>query len=488
MSHVETRPRTFARTGAAPPKRTRRGLVLVLACAAQAMVGLDTAIVNVALPSIQRDLGMGHSALQWVVVAYGLLLGGFLLVGGRMADQLGRRRVFLAGLAVFTGASFLAGTAHATGLLIAARAIQGFGAALVTPAAVSLLAVTFTEGRERARAFGLFGAVGGAAGSVGVVAGGLLTAGPGWRWSFFINVPAGVLFIVLAAACLAPDGAADRTSRLDAAGAVTVTASLLLFVYALHHAADHGWISASTLVLFAAAAVLLAAFTRIEARAAAPLVPASILRNRTLVAANLTTFFAYCALLSFIFIGSLLMQQGLGYSPTKTGLAWLATTVTVFPSAMAGARLATRMPVRSLLITGLSLVTVGTLWLTRVPPHASYLTDLLPAFVLAGLGFGLCGPALQIGALSGVPRSVSGLASGLMATMREIGGAAGVAAVSTVLVTGSGAAGFHAAFLFVGVLTVIGLVAAATGFASRPVSITVPCPSSVGRQGCETSS
>jgi predicted MFS family arabinose efflux permease len=323
---------------------------------------------------------------------------------------------------------------------------------------------------------------------VGVVAGGLLTAGPGWRWSFFINVPAGVLFIVLAAVCLAPDRSADRTTRLDTAGAATVTGSLLLFVYALHHAADHGWLSASTLMLFAAAAVLLAAFARIEARAAAPLVPASFLRNRTLVAANLTAFFAFCALLSFIFIGSLLMQQALGYSPTKTGLAWLATTVTVFPSAMAGARLATRMPVRSLLITGLSLVTVGTLWLTRVPAHASYLTDLLPAFLLAGVGFGLCGPAVQIGALSGVSRSASGLASGLVATMREVGGAAGVAAVSTVLVTGSGVDGFHAAFVFIAVLTVIGLVTAAAGFASRPMSIPVPRRSSVGRHGYETTS
>jgi MFS family permease len=328
MSLTVTKPRASAAT--APAKRINRGLVLALACAAQAMVGLDTAIVNVALPSIQRDLGVGHSTLQWVVVAYGLLLGGFLLLGGRMTDQLGRRRVFLAGLTIFTAASFLAGVAHHAGPLIAARAVQGFGAALIAPAALSLLAVTFDEGRERARAVGLFGAVGGAAGSVGIVAGGLLAAGPGWRWSFFINVPAGVVFIVVAAVFLGPDRAGDRTTRLDAAGATTVTAGLLLFVYALHHAADHGWISGSTLVLFAAAGALLAAFARIEARSAAPLVPASTLRNRTLVAANLTAFLTYCALLSFIFIGSLLMQQALGYSPTKTGLAWLATTATVF--------------------------------------------------------------------------------------------------------------------------------------------------------------
>ncbi|MFL6074960.1 MAG: MFS transporter [Mycobacteriales bacterium] len=484
MSYTATRTRTRTRT----TSNTRATLVLTLACAAQAMVGLDTAIVNVALPSIQRDLDIGHGALQWVVVAYSLLLGGFLLAGGRMADQLGRRRVFVAGLAVFTGASFLAGAAPGAGLLIAARAVQGFGAALIVPAALSLLAVTFPEGRERARALGIFGAVGGAAGSVGVVASGLLTAGPGWRWSFFINVPAGALFITLAAVCLARDRTGDRATRLDIAGAVTVTGGLLLFVYALHHAADHGWISGSTLAWFAAAAVLLVAFVRVEARAAAPLVPASILRNRTLVAANLTAFLSYCAMLAFIFIGSLLMQQELGYSPTKTGLAWLATTITVFPASMAGAWLAARVRVRWPLVVGLSLFGLAALWLARIPTHASYGTDLLPAFLLAGLGFGLGGPALQIGALSGVSRSVSGLASGLVGTMREIGGAAGVAAVSTVLVTGSGLGGFHAAFAFIVVLAVTGVVTAAAGFASRPLSISVPRPSSVGRHGYETTS
>lgn len=462
MTHIETRPNM------APDERIRpfkQGLVLALACSAVAMVGLDTAIVNVALPSIQRDLGIGHSTLQWVVVAYGLLLGGFLLLGGRMTDQLGRRRIFVTGLAVFTGASFLAGAAHQAGLLIAARAVQGFGAALIAPAALSLLAVTFAEGRERDRAVGIFGAVAGAAGSVGVVVGGLLTAGPGWRWSFFINVPAGVLFIVLATVFLVPDRAGDRTTRLDIAGATTVTAGLVLFVYALHHAANRGWITGSSLALFASAAVLLAAFVRIEARSTVPLVPPSTLKNRPLVAANVTAFLAYCALFSFIFIGSLLMQQALGYSPTKAGLAWLATTVTSVAASMVGGRLVAVVGVQWLLITGLSLLTAGTLWLTRIPATGGYLTDLLPAFLLAGIGFGLCGPALQIGALTGVSRSAAGLAAGLVETMREIGGAAGVAAVSTVLVAGSGLDGFHAAFALIGLLSVVGVITAAIGFA-----------------------
>ncbi|GAB3433689.1 MFS transporter [Flindersiella endophytica] len=438
--------------------------MLALACAAQAIVGLDAAIVNVALPSIQRDLGGSPGTLQWVVVAYGLLLGGFLLLGGRMTDQLGRRRVFLAGLVVFTGSSFLAGAAHHAGLLIAARAVQGLGAALIAPAALSLLAVTFAAGPARNRALGIFGAVGGAAGSVGVVASGLLAAGPGWRWAFFINVPAGALFVVLALVFLAPDRAADRTKRLDIGGATTVTGSLLLFVYTLHHASGHGWFSASTLVFFAAAVALLVAFVRIEARSTAPLVPLQTLRNRTLVAANVTGFLTFGGFLAFIFAGSLLMQQVLGFSPAKTGVAWLATTTTVFVAAMAGSRLASLIGVRWLLVAGLSLVAAAAWWLARVPADAGYLADLLPAFLLSGLGLGLCGPAIQIGALAGVTQSAAGLASGLVETLREIGGAAGVAIVATVLVTGSGLGGFHAAFALIGGLTLLGVIVAAVGF------------------------
>lgn len=305
-------------------------------------------------------------------------------------------------------ASFLAGAAQGGTALIAARAIQGFGAALTAPAALSLIAVTFPEGRERNRALGIFGAVGGVAGSVGVVAGGLLT-----------------------------------------------------FVYALHHAAGHGWISATTLALFAVAAVLLVAFVRIEARCAAPLLPLPTLRNRRLVGAYVTAFVVSCAFLSFIFIGSLLMQQGLGYSPVMTGLAWLATTAVLFVAAMAGGRLAARVGGRRLLIVGLSLFTAGALWMIRVPADGDYVTDL------AGIGFGLVEPALQIGALTGVSESDAGLASGLVETMREIGGAAGVAAVSTVLVAGATLDVFHTAFAIIAGLAVLGVVVATVGFARR---------------------
>src|ERR671918_1511473 len=449
----------------------RPGVILALTCAAQFMVVLDIAIVNVALPSIQRDLGVSQSTLQWVVIAYGLLLGGFLLFGGRMADWLGRRRIFLAGLGVFSSASLLAGVAESAGLLIGARALQGFGAALLPPAALSILAVTFPEGAERNRALGIFGAVGGTSASVGVIASGLLTDGPGWRWVFFINVPVGVLLIGLAAVFLAVDRPERRTGRLDVTGATAVTGGLLLLVYALNRGADYGWTSGTTLVLFAAAALLLAAFVRIEARSPAPLVPAVALRNRTLVAANLSAFFTFSAFFSFIFLGSLLMQQVLGYSPTKTCLSWLATSATAFvASAVAGAWLVAAVGVRRLLVTGLSLLAVGVLWLTRVPADANYISDLLPAFLLAGIGVGLCAPSAQIGALSGVSDSASGLASGLVETMREIGGAAGVAAVSTVLVSRTGLNGFHAAFAVISITAALGALTAATGFqhAARP--------------------
>ncbi|WP_217428068.1 MFS transporter [Microlunatus speluncae] len=465
MTCVETQPKAVTRTEAAPARRVRSGLVLALACTAQAMIGLDMAIVNVALPSIQTDLGVGHGAVQWVIVAYGLLLGGFLLFGGRLSDQLGRRRIFVTGLAIFTAASLLAGVAPNAGVLIAARAVQGFGAALIAPAALSLIAVTFAEGRERNRAFGFFGAVGGVSGSVGVVASGLLTGGPGWRWAFLINIPAGALMITLALVFLAVDHAGRRTARLDVAGATTVTGGLLLLVYALHHGASHGWVSVSTWGLFAAAVGLLIIFVRIEARSQAPLVPPATWRNRTLVVANVTAFLATCAFLAFIFIGSLLMQQALGYSPLLTGVAWLATTATILPVALVGARLAAVVGVRPLLLVGLSLFGAGALWLARIPADGSYLTDLLPAFLAAGFGFGLCGPALQISALSGVSQADAGLASGLLETMREVGGAAGVAAVATVLVAGAGLAGFHLAFGFIGLLALLAALTAAIGFA-----------------------
>ena len=413
----------------------RKGLILALACMAQFMVVLDIAIVNVALPAIQLDLGLRQSTLQWIVVAYGLFLGGFLLLGGRLGDLLGRRRIFLAGLTLFSAASLLAGLAQSAELLIGARALQGFGAALVAPSALSILAVTFAEGRERNWALGIFGAVGGTSASVGVIASGLLTDGPGWRWIFFINVPIGILLIALAARFLRADNPAAGTRHYDAAGASTVTGGLLLLIYGLNRGVDQGWQSATTLALFAAAIVLLAAFVWVESRSHSPLVPGTILRNRTMVAANLAAFLLFGAFFAFIFLGSLLMQQLLSYSPTRAGAGWLATSLLAFiAAAITGARLVSVLGVKRLLIVGMSLLTIGVAWLLRLSPGADYPTDILPAFLLAGIAIGLTAPAIQVGALTGVTGPQVGLASGLVETMREIGGAVGIAAVSTVLV------------------------------------------------------
>jgi EmrB/QacA subfamily drug resistance transporter len=452
-----------------------KGAVLALTCAAQFMVVLDIAIVNVALPSIQSDLDVGQSTLQWVVIAYGLLLGGFLMFGGRLADLIGRRRILVAGLAIFSSASLLAGLAGSAELLIAARGLQGFCAALIAPAALSILAVNFSEGQERNRALGIFGAVGGTSASVGVIASGLLTDGPGWRWVFFINIPIGVLLIGSAFVVLGRDHAQRRTGKFDAAGATTVTGGLLLLVYALNRGADHGWTSTSTLTLFATAGLLLAAFVLVERRSEAPLVPGTALRHRSLVAANLSAFFTFGAFFSFIFLASLLMQQVLGYSPTKTGVSWLATSVTAFvASGLTGARLVAKVGVRALLVTGLTVLALAMLWLARVPADADYMSDLLPALLAAGVAIGLCAPSVQISALSGVAESSAGIASGLVETMREVGGAAGVAAVSTALVSRAGLAGFHAGFVMIAVVSGVGALTAAVTFQRRAASVHAP--------------
>jgi EmrB/QacA subfamily drug resistance transporter len=466
-----------------------KGIVLLLACAAQFMVVLDIAIVNVALPTIQRDLGIGQGSLQWIVIAYSLMLGGFLLLGGRLADHLGRRRMLVTGLVLFSIASLLAGLAGSAGLLIGARALQGLGAALLPPTALSILAVTFAEGRERNGALGIYGAVTGISASVGVIASGLLTSGPGWRWVFFINVPVGVILIALAAVFLPADASGSRRGeRFDAAGAVTVTGGLLLFVYALNRGADHGWGSWPTIGLFAGSAVLLAAFAAIEARSRSPLVPGSAVRNRTLVAANLSAFFLFGALLSFIFLGSLLMQQVLGYSPTRTGVAWLATTAMSFvAAAVTGAKLVAVAGVRRLLVAGLSLLAVSALLLTRIPDGGQYATSLLPALLLAGLGGGLSAPAAQIGALSGVDPALTGVASGLLETMREIAGAIAIAVVSTVLISRAGSIGgvagaadavnaFHAAYWVIFTVAALGAITAAIAFQRRASQAPEPEP------------
>jgi EmrB/QacA subfamily drug resistance transporter len=451
-----------------------KGLILFLVCLAQFMVVLDLAIVNVALPSIQADLDMRQSALQWIVIAYGLMLGGFLLLGGRLGDLLGRRRVLLTGLVLFTAASLLAGFAESATVLILARGLQGFGAALMAPSALSILAVTFTEGSERNRSLGIFGAVGGTSASIGVITSGLLTDGPGWRWIFFINIPIGIALIALAWRFLPKDAAHDGARHYDALGAATITSSLILFIYGLNRGVDHGWSSTSTIALFVVAIVLFIAFVRVESRASAPLVPFAALKNRIMVSADLASFLVFGGLFSYFFLGTLLMQQELGYSPTRTGLAWLATSVPAFIfSAITGAKLVGRVGVRKLLVVGPLILAASAAWLTRIDTGANFLTDVFPAFLLAGIAIGLSAPTVQIGALSGVKGEHIGLASGLVETFREIGGAFAIAAVSTVLVSQVSAGGaiviqgFRYAFYVIVVAALAGAFISSIGFPSR---------------------
>ena len=447
---------------AAPPKT---GLILLLLCAAQFMVVLDIAIVNVALPSIQADLAMSQDSLQWVVIAYGLMLGGFLMLGGRLADVVGRKRVLMSGLAIFTAASMLAGLAESAELLIASRALQGFGAAMIPPAALSILAVTFAEGVARNRALGLYGAVAGISATVGVIASGLLTDGPGWRAIFLLNVPIGIALIVMAARFLRGEAREVTGEPFDVAGAVTLTGSLLLLVYALSQGPDDGWAGWSTLGLFAGAAALMIAFLAIETTSREPLVPGIAVRNRTLVAANLSALFTFSTFFGLIFCGTLLMQQVLGYSATKTGIAWVATSgISFFAAGLTGSKLATVLGPRKLIIGGQTLLAVSMLLLARVPADADYWTDLLPAFLLAGIAVGAAAPAVQIAALAGVEERLTGVASGLVETSREIGGAIGVAVVATVLASQAGLDGFHAAFLALAVIAALGAVNSSVRF------------------------
>ena len=445
----------------------KTGLILLLLCAAQFMVVLDIAIVNVALPSIQADLAMSQDSLQWVVIAYGLMLGGFLMLGGRLADVVGRKRVLISGLAIFTAASMFAGLAESADLLIASRALQGFGAAMIPPAALSILAVTFEEGAARNRALGLYGAVAGISATVGVIASGLLTDGPGWRAIFLLNVPIGIALIVMAARFLRGEAREVTGDPFDVAGAVTLTGSLLVVVYALSQGPEDGW-GWSTLGLFAGAAALMVAFLAIEMTSREPLVPGIAVRNRTLVAANLSALFTFSTFFGLIFCGTLLMQQVLGYSATKTGVAWVATSgVSFFAAVLTGSRLATVLGPRTLLIGGQALLAVAMLLLARVPADADYWTDLLPAFLLAGIAVGAAAPAVQIAALAGVEERLTGVASGLVETSREIGGAIGVAVVATVLASQAGLDGFHAAFLALAVIAALGAVNSSVRFPRR---------------------
>jgi EmrB/QacA subfamily drug resistance transporter len=452
----------------------RKWLALALLCAVQFMVVLDIAIVNVALPSIKVDLGFSQEDLQWVISAYALVFGGFLLLGGRAADLLGRRRIFLVGVVVFTLASLFAGLAWSEASLIGARSLQGLGAAIISPAALSILSTTFAEGRERNIALGAWGAVGGFGAAAGVLLGGVLTDALSWEWIFFVNVPVGAAAFVLAPLLLHESRDAS-VRRFDVPGAVFVTAGLSSLVYAITRAGQDGWLAAPTLGFFAASLALLAAFVVWELRHEEPLMRLGIFQIRTVAGANVAGFILGTALFAMFLMLTLYMQQVLGYSAMKTGIAYLAVAGTaIFTSAIA-AQLVTRVGVKPVLVIGMTALTGGLVYFTQVSVGGSYLGDLLPGFLLIALGIGFAFVPISIAALAGIEGSEAGLASGLINTSQQIGGALGIAALSTIATSrtsdaiagGSGQAsalvsGFHGAFIAGVIIAGLGIAAALT--------------------------
>jgi len=406
-------------------------LALALLGVVQFMVVLDIAIVNVALPSIQVDLGFSQENLQWVISAYALVFGGFLLLGGRSADLLGRRRLFLVGLVVFTLASLFSGLAWSEASLITARAFQGLGAAIITPAALSILSTTFVEGRERNVALGVWGAVGGFGAAAGVLLGGILTDALSWEWIFFVNVPVGVGAFALAPFLLGESRDA-RARTFDLPGAVLVTGGLSLLVYAITQAGQGGWLAGRTVGVFAAALVLLAGFVGWELRHKEPLMRFGLLRTRTVSGANVTGFIMGTVLFSMFLMLTLYMQQVLGFSAMKSGVAYLAVAGTAVLWSAVAAQLVTRLGVRPVLVLGMSFLTAGLVYFTQVSVGGSYLADLLPGFLMIGIGIGFSYVPISIAALAGVEPAEAGLASGLINTSQQIGGALGIAALSTI--------------------------------------------------------
>jgi EmrB/QacA subfamily drug resistance transporter len=413
----------------------RRWGALALIVTAQFMVILDVAIVNVALPSIKTDLHFSQESLQWVITAYAIMFGGVLLLGGRLADLFGRRRLFITGVALFTGSSLLSGLAWSESSLIVFRALQGLGGALLAPAALSILITTFREGRDRNIALGVYGAASGSGGSAGVLLGGVLTSSLNWSWIFFINVPVGLIVIALAPRLLREGRARMAHRHLDLAGATTSTSGLMLLVYAMTRATEHGWETPETIVLLVAAASLLVAFVAVELRSKAPLLPMRIFRLRTLATANAIAVVIGSISFSQFFLLSLYMQEVLRYSALTTGLAYIAITLTIAVGANLAQKLVTRFGARPTLTTGLLLSAVALGLYTRLPPHGHYFWDIFPGFIIGGVGFALCFVPVTIAGLSGIHPADSGIASGLINTTRQIGGAIGLAAVSTIAAT-----------------------------------------------------
>ncbi|HET8755723.1 MAG TPA: MFS transporter [Solirubrobacteraceae bacterium] len=463
-----------------PSSSTNKWLALALLAAAQFVVVLDASIVNVALPSIGADLNFSQEDLSWVVNAYVLVFGGFLLLGGRMADLLGRRRLFIVGLILFAAASLAGGLAESAGWLVAARAVQGLGAALLSPAALALVTVLFAEGAERNKAMGVWGAVAGSGGAVGVLLGGMLTEWAGWEWVLFVNVPIGI-FAAAIAPRLLPESRNEGERHFDVAGAVSITAGLSLLVYALVDANDAGWGSTQTIGLSAIAVALIAGFYVIERRQKAPLVPfPGIFRIRTITGINVSAVLVAAALFSMFFFISLYMQNVLGFSPIETGLAYLPLAVGIIIAAGGSAGLVTRFGFKPVLVSGLIITAAGLVWFSQVDPDGSYVGDVLFPSLLAAVGLGLAFVSMTVAAVSGVETHEAGLASGLINTSQQIGGALGLAVLATVAnsriedVAATGASqavamteGFQNAFLVGSGLAILGAVLATVLVSSR---------------------
>jgi EmrB/QacA subfamily drug resistance transporter len=412
-------------------EQTHRWRAFSLLAVTYSMTAVDLTIVNVALPTIGLKLRFPEQDLQWVVTAYALTFGGFMLLGGRAADLLGRKRLFMTGLAIFTGASLACALATGEMFLIVMRGVQGFGAAMALPAALSIVMNMFSEGAERNKALGLWGAIGAMGATIGVLAGGALTRYAGWPYIFYLNVAIGAVSLLLAGRIVPDSRRPAAIRRYDPLGAVTVTGALVLAVYALSQAPVVGWASGRTVTLLVVSAVLLIAFPIIETRTQAPLLPLRLFRLRTLAGSNAVGFLLGASFYSFLFIATLYMQQVLGYSPMRTGLAWLATSLTAIAMAGPAQILATRFSPRLVMAAGMTLVGAGLLWAAQVPVHGSFWASLAGPFFLTGAVTWAFIP-VSIGALTGVTERDAGVASGLIDTSQQLGGAIGIAIASTV--------------------------------------------------------
>ena len=455
-------------TDDAPLTQRQKLFALALLATTQFVIVLDAAIVNVALPTIGGDLKISQDNLAWVVNAYVLTFGGFLLLGGRLADMLGRRRMFIGGLFVFGLASLLGGLATSEGLLVAARALQGFGGAMLAPAALSMVTTTFAEGSERNRALGVWGAVSGSGGAAGVLLGGVLTEYLGWEWVFWVNFPIAIVAAVLAPRMLRESRRESDTRTFDVAGAFTVTAGLAALVFALVDANAAGWESTQTIGLLIASVLLIGIFVVIEQRSAAPLVPFRIFRSRTLTGSNITALLIGAALFSMFFFISLYMQQVLGYDALKAGLSYLPLAIFIIISAGVASQLVTKVGFKPVLVSGMALIAIALVWFAQVSVGDSYVAAILGPSILAAIGLGFAFVPVTIGAVSGVSPGDSGLASGLINTAQQVGGALGLAVLVAVAnnVTADPrdpvqlTDGFQAAFLTGAGIAVLGILAA----------------------------